>query len=143
MAHSPIAVGELARRLVKYEAGGSLNSATAAVAVETACGRLQVDLTGTFGSGGVTALLGRALSLARREHPLLAEVTVDPASTACFTGLDSALAAGSDEEATAAATSILAHLLGLLVVLVGEELCMQPVRKLWPHVASSIREIGE
>nr|MBA4157908.1 hypothetical protein [Gemmatimonadota bacterium] len=64
-------------------------------------------------------------------------------SDACFTGLADAVAAGTDEEAAAAAAAVLAHLLGLLIILVGEELGMQPVHKFWPHVASSVRENDE
>ena len=57
--------------------------------------------------------------------------------------LAAALATGSDEEAAAAATSVLAHLLGLLVALLGEEVGLQPVRKLWPHLALTISDTNQ
>ncbi len=143
MAHHPLYVGELARRLVEHEAGGSPAPSASVAAAEAACRRLKDDLIDLLGRGGVSALMGRALNLAKRERPLLAGVTLDTESDACFTGLADAVAAGTDEEAAAAAAAVLAHLLGLLIILVGEELGMQPVHKFWPHVASSVRENDE
>ncbi len=78
-------------------------------------------------------MLGRALHLAQREQPWLAEVAVSGEPGACFTGLAESLAGRADEEATAAAATVLAHILDLLVTLLGEELGMKPVRKLWPQ----------
>jgi len=103
---------------------------------------LRDHLVDLLGSGGVTALLRRALHLAKREQPLLAGVTVSGEPDACFVGLAESLAAGTEEEATAAATSVLIHLLGLLVMLLGEELGMKPIRNLWPR-ATRDRENDE
>ena len=132
---------ELARRIVEREAGGSDASASAA-AVETACRRLKDHLVDMLGSGGISALLGRALHLAKREQPLLAEVAVSGQPGACFTGMAESLPSNSDEAATAAATAVLAHTLDLLVILLGEELGMKPVRKLWPR-ETSVKETDE
>jgi hypothetical protein len=67
-------------------------------------------------------------------------VSGEPA--ACFTRLEESLAVSSEEEATAAAASVLTHILNLLVMLFGEELGLKPIRKLWPR-ATSGRETGE
>ena len=61
---------------------------------------------------------------------------------ACFTGLAESLAARTDEEATSAAATVLTHVLELLVMLLGEELGMKPVRKLWPQ-ETSVKETDE
>jgi len=143
MAQPPAKATELARRLVTAEAGGSADPAALADAVDTLCRRLRDYLTAVLGTGGVVALMGRALNLAKREQPLLAGVTLGADPSACFTGLAEALAAGPVEDAAAAGSSIFAHFLGLLILLLGNELGMQPVRKLWPHAASSIMEIDE
>jgi hypothetical protein len=127
---------ELARRIVEQEAGGSPDPAASAAAVEAACLRLRDHLVDLLGSGGVSALLKRALHLAQREQPLLAEVTVSGESAPCFTSLGEALAASTDEEAAEAASAVLAQMLDLLVVLFGEDLGMKPIRKLWPRTAS-------
>ena len=141
MAHPSPKLAELARRIVEHEAGGSDPSASAA-AVEAACRRLKDHLIDVLGSGGVSALLGRALHLAQREQPLLAEVAVSGEPGGCFTGLAESLAGRTDEEATSAAATLLTHVLQLLVVLLGEELGMKPVQKLWPQ-ETSVKEADE
>jgi hypothetical protein len=133
---------ELARRIVEQEAGGSPDPASSAAAVETACRRLRDELVDLLGSGGVSALLRRALHLAQREQPLLAGVAVSGEPAACFTSLTESLAASTCEEATTAAATVLTHMLDLLVMLLGEDLGMQPIRKLWPQ-ATSAKEIDQ
>jgi hypothetical protein len=135
-------LAELARRIVEQEAGGSPDPAASAVAVETACRSLIDHLVDLLGSGGASALLRRALHLAQREQPLLAGVSVSGEPGACFTRLAESLAASTDEAATVAATAVLTHMLVLLVMLLGEDLGLKPIRKLWPQ-ATSAREIDE
>lgn len=130
---------ELARRIVEQEVGGSPDPASSAAGVDTACRRLTDYLVDLLGTGGVGALLRRALHLAQREQPLLAGVTVSDESDTCYSGLAESLAASTDEEATSAAATVLTYLLDLLIVLLGEELGMKPVRRLWPQ-ATSARE---
>ena len=142
MARPATKLADLARRLVEQEARGSPDPAAPAAAVETACRRLRDHLVDLLGSGGVSALLRRALHLAQREQPLLAGVTVGGESAACFIGLAESLASSTEEEATAAAVTVLTHMLDLLVTLLGEDLGMKPIRKLWPH-ATSAREIDQ
>jgi hypothetical protein len=132
----------LARRIVEHEAAGSSDPAAMATAAETACRRLRNHLVDLLGSGGVSALIRRALHLAQREQPVLAGVTVSGEPPACLGGLAESLAPSSDEEAAVAATAVVAHMLDLLVMLLGEELGMKPIRKLWPQ-ATSVTEIDE
>ena len=142
MAHPSPKLVELARRIVDQEAGGSPDPAASAAAVEAACRRLRDQLIDLLGSGGVSALIRRALHLAQREQPLLEGVAVSAESDECFISLTESLAASTDEEATAAAATVLTHMLDLLVTLLGEELGMKPIRKLWPQ-ATTAREIDE
>jgi hypothetical protein len=131
---------EMSRRILEEEAGGAPDATASAAAVDAACRRLRDDLADLLGSGGVSALLGRALHLAQREQPLLARLVVSREPAACFPGLAEALAASSDEGAAEAAASILTHVLDLLVTLFGEELGMKPIHRRWPR-ATSPREI--
>ena len=94
----------------------------------------MVDL---LGSGGVSALLKRALHLAQREQPVLEGLAVSEQSDACFTRLTESLEASTDEEASVAAASILTHTVNLLIMLLGEDLGMKPIRKLWPQATSA------
>ena len=132
----------LARHILEEEAGGSSDPGASAAALESACRRLAGHLVDLLGSGGVNAMLRRALRLAQREQPLLAGVAVSGAPGACFSGLMESLASSTDEEARSAAATILTQMLELLVMLFGEDLGMKPIRKLWPRVTSA-RETDE
>ena len=128
---------ELALRIVEQERGESPNAAVSVAAVESACQHLRDQLVDLLGAGGIDAMLRRALHLAQREQPRLAGVAVSGEPAGCFTGLAESLAGGTDEEAIAAATTILTHMLDLLVMLLGEELGMKPIRKLWPRATTA------
>jgi hypothetical protein len=136
MAHPSPRLLEIARRILEQEAGGSTERAASAAAVEAACRRLRDHLIDLLGSGGVSALLRRALYLAQREQPLLAGAAASGEGSECFTGLAESLAGRTEAEAEAAAAAVVTHMLELLVMLLGEELGMKPVRKLWPRAES-------
>lgn len=72
------------------------------------------------GPGGAAALVRRARTLATRDFP----------------SLEGGTAASDPEQTEAANAAVLAHLVGLLVNLIGEELGLRPVHKIWPGVAS-------
>lgn len=110
----------LANRLLRHEAGGSGAPEAFAGALDRACGKLCDELERLVGPGGASALNRRARSLAKREFPFLEGEAGEVAP----------------EREEAANTAVLAHLLGLLVGLMGEELGLRPVRKIWPEVAS-------
>jgi len=137
---SPV-FGELARQLVEHEAGGVSDPAGLAAAVESACGKLKDDLTDILGAGGVAALFRRALHLAQRDHPLLAGVVVNANSTVFFTDLAQKLAGATDDEAFAAGEAVVNHLLQLLVMLLGEDLTMYPVSRIWPQLVINVMEM--
>lgn len=142
MAHHSPKLDELARRILEEEAGASPDQAASAAAINAVCERLKNQLVDLLGSGGVSALLRRALHLAQREQPALAGVAVDREEAACFTGLTESLSSRTAEESAAAAASVLTHMLELLVMLLGAELGMKPVRKLWPG-ATAAKEIDQ
>jgi hypothetical protein len=142
MTHPPDQAGELAREVLRHESGGSSDPEVVAAAVETICRKLKTDLTDMLGAAGVTALLGRALNLATREHPILIGVRSNAEPPACYTGLADSLDTGSSD-ASAAAAAVVVNLFVLLATLLGEELTTQPIRKIWPHVASDARKVAE
>lgn len=137
MAQPPPAVHDLARRLLWHEAGGAREPETLAAAVDRACGKLYDELENLVGPGGLSALIRRALNLAEREFPFLGGVTPEADSRLSLRGLPEALRGRDAEEAEAASAAVLAYLVGLLVNLLGEDLGLRPVRKIWPEVTET------
>ncbi len=113
---------DLARRLLRREAGERRGPAALALAAERACARLRQRLVPLIGLIGFTALFRRALRLAQRERSALAGLAVDEGAEPCLAGArEFAVAHAGDsglvEDALAA---ILAHFIALLDTFVGE-----------------------
>lgn len=133
MQRSP-AVDDLVRRILEHEAGGARDAESLASAVERACRRLADELETLVGRGGVSALFGRAVSLAKREFPYLATVRLQPDAPLSFDALRRSLQGRGPVDVETASTSLLANLLGLLVNLLGEDLGLRPVMSVWPNL---------
>ena len=114
-----------------HETGSTRDPLTLAHAAERVSGALRDELTELIGAGGVGALVRRALTLAQRSSPLLAGV--EARQDGSLVGLAEALGgSASAQEVEAAGAALLDSLIGLLVSLMGEELGLRPVRRLWP-----------
>lgn len=118
------------RRLLLQEAEGTRDPRAVAAATERVFAGLRGELGMLIGAGGVGALVGRALSLARRESALLEGVQAHPDGS--LTGLAEALASAPAPDAEAAGAALIDHFLGLLVSLMGEDVGLRPVRRRWP-----------
>jgi hypothetical protein len=132
MAEATIPGLELARRVLereKNESGG-----TAADAAVSAAEKLRGHLTKFVGGAGFHALLARALALARAEVPWLQRVELKPDGT--LEGLREAMVRLPDETAENEAAILLAHLVGLLVVFVGDQITLSLVQGVWPGVGA-------
>ena len=123
----------LARRLLAMEAASQRATDARVHEAVRVCEKLRISLTRFAGADGFTALLRRALALARAEVPSLDGITVKPDCS--MEGLEE-LAADAGEGAGEAAAAIAAHLLGLLVTLIGESLTLRLVRESWPDASS-------
>jgi hypothetical protein len=124
-------VRERARRLLLHEAA-TRDARGYAGTAERVWGKLRDELTGLVGSGGVAALLSRSLVLAQRDFPQLGVVVTRPDLP--LAGLADALNGTRAAESEAVCTALIEQLLGLLVSLMGEDLGLRPVRKLWPGI---------
>ena len=123
---------DLARRLVAVEAASqSANCAHVPEAVRV-CEKLQISLTRLAGSDGFTALLRRALALARADVPALQTVKLKPDGS--LAGCER-LALDATNGGPEAAVMILAHLLGLLKTFIGEPFTLRLVREAWPDTS--------
>ncbi len=138
---------DLARKLLTIEnaeakkhstasdGGGSPNRVDHAVRV---CVKLQGVLTNFAGDAGFRSLLARALALATAQDALLAGVSI---------GVDGSLAGVETLPAPSITAKkikvangsggvlIVAQLLELLVIFIGEPLTLQLVRGAWPHAS--------
>ena len=122
---------ELVRRFLQSETGGAGDVGAIAAAVERACQQLAEELATLVGQGGVNALMGRAVNLAKREYPFLETVRPRVVPEVALVGMTEAFAGREPAEAEAAGAAVLGHLVRLLVNLVGEDLGLRPVRKAW------------
>jgi hypothetical protein len=98
--------------------------------VQRALVRLHSELGGLIGASGFDVLGARSLVLARRAHPVLAQITAGSGGT--LVGLEALGDAAAAEEA---AISIVAHFIELLSVLIGEDLAVRLVCNVWPAAA--------
>lgn len=129
------AVDDLVRRLLRHEARGARDAESLAAAVEAACRKLSGELETLVGRGGVAALFGRALNLARREFPFLGAARVRLDTSVALEGVRESLHGRTPAEAEDAGTALLATLVGLLVNLLGEELGLRPVTSVWSNLS--------
>jgi len=132
LANSPSpSLQRLARRLLALEATALLaTGASKQHEVVEVCEKLRLCLMRFAGADGVAALLRRALVLARVEAPALGRVTLKPDGS--LEGLH-ALADEADG-VVAAAAALISHLLGLLVMFIGEPIVLRLVREAWPDI---------
>jgi hypothetical protein len=92
--------------------------------------QLHQGLAKLIGSAGVDVLLARAVVLARRDHPVLAEIALSPGGK--LVGLDEG-AAQNGIAVQEGAIAIVSHFIELLVTLIGEDLTMRLVGDVWPE----------
>jgi hypothetical protein len=124
-------IRDLARRLLAVEAGDPSAANSRVHESVRVCEKLRVCLIRLAGPDGFTALMRRALALARAEIPSLHGITVK--SDGSLEGFE-ALAADAPDAGIETAVAITAHLLGLMVTFIGEALTARLVREAWPDV---------
>jgi len=132
----------LARRVLLRDAGGRPAPAPLAAAPGRAEARLRRRLADLVGVTGYTTLVARAVRLARVEVPALERVTVDAhvgAGAEAEGGLRGVreFALASDGDAAVVEdglTAILAHIVGLLVIFIGEGLALRLIHEAWPEL---------
>jgi len=121
-----------AKRLLAVQAATSVSESCPSPGVRVPQ-RLRTYLTRLIGADGFTALQRRALLLARAEIPSLRTVKVTAEGQ--LEGIE-ALSDGGE-----AATAIIAHVLELLVALIGESLTLRLMLDAFPDAPS--QSIGE
>jgi hypothetical protein len=123
---------DLAERLLALEAAKRSGSDSNEHVGAQVCDKLRISLTRFAGTDGFTALLRRALALARADAPSLQSVKVS--ADGHLEGLEQ-ITADAANVGIEPATIITAHLLGLLATFIGEPLTLGLVRQAWPEAS--------
>ena len=127
---------ELARRLLIYEAGAGDSHEPGSSPTLRAYEKLRRSLSVFAGVAGFQSLASRALALAKSEDPVFSEARVTEDGTLQGLGeidrqTDFEKQAGGDS-AGEAGTILIARLLGLLHIFLGEALTASVLRVTWP-----------
>jgi len=128
MATTSASIQAWARQLLAAETANQSASDTRGSEVVRVCETLRVSLTQFVGAAGFTALLRRALALARVDVPSLQAAKITAGGH--LEGLEEVGANAKTD--TEAAIAITAHLLGLLVTFIGEPLTLSLMRDSFP-----------
>jgi len=124
---------DLARRIVAVEAARAQAADTQVDVAVRACEKLQAPLSRFTGPAGFLSLLSRALVLAKAEAPSLTAVQIRPdGSLAGFDTLKHEQDVGALEKGRVV---LLAHLLGLLAIFIGESLTRRLTQDAWPEAS--------
>ena len=112
---------ELAERLVAFEATSQEVSDEDRFARCRVCEKLRHPLSHLTGPAGFRSLFTRALTRAQSEAPILGGVRVT--ETGALEGLD-----------REAAVTLVAHLIELLTIFIGESLTLRLLHDVWPDL---------
>ncbi|HEX5444639.1 MAG TPA: hypothetical protein VFW87_12445 [Pirellulales bacterium] len=127
------ATAEWARRLLAFEASRGASCDAHADQAIRVCEGLRAPLSKLAGPASYRALVSRALALAKAEAPALGLLRVGADDQLeGFEQLEQHPDAGVAEQGGVA---LVAHLLGLLVTLIGEPLTLSLVHGAWPDAA--------
>jgi hypothetical protein len=123
---------KIATLLIFHETSDDQSSETATPVAFHICEKLRPHLATLMGNGGFRSLLSRALVLAKPEVPWLRTVQVN--ADGSLDGPEQPPAPLDPDESIKGSVVLLAHLLGLLVAFIGENLTLGLMRDVWPKV---------
>jgi hypothetical protein len=121
-----------AKRLMANETGGNKPYGAKILLAFAVCEKLRQHLATFMGHTGFHTLLTRALALATGEVPWLRGLRVK--ADGALEGLEELQKQLDPDELFEGGVTLLAHLLGLLVSFIGENLTLRLVREVWPKV---------
>jgi hypothetical protein len=121
-------IRELARRLLAREAAGDDPSGPDISAGFRVIDKLRRPLSALAGTAGFRALLARSLTLAKAQVPALGAVRIKAEGS-----LEGFGDLGNQDQLAEAEVMLIAQLLELLVVLIGQSLTLNIILDVWPH----------
>ena len=124
------AIRSLTQRLIAVEASATTGPVPASPGASRVLEKLRAPLSRLAGAAGFGSLMSRAMALAKAEDASLNAVRVRAdGSLEGFAGHGHGPDTGVGEDGGAV---VVAHLLGLLVIIIGEPLVLRLVRDAWP-----------
>jgi hypothetical protein len=133
------ALRQLALKVLAQHAGSAAGAEAIAAAARRAYDDLARVSAPLIGQIGVEALTGRALHLAQREYPWLAQTREPEHAEEPFAQVIACLMRQDPAVAIEAAGAVFATLTGLLVTFIGEPLTARLLRQAWPDAFSAAK----
>jgi hypothetical protein len=127
----------LARRLLALDAAPSNTPTASASSALHVCETLRRPLSRLVGVAGFRALLSRALATASDEVRWLNAIHVTADGT--LEGVSEVEGRLSQAEIAQGEVLLIAHLIGLLVLFIGEVLTLRLVQEVWPELPAEHR----
>lgn len=134
-------IREFARRLLACEADAGTGPGGRASSLIRVCEKLRAPLCTMAGVEGFRSVMQRALALSRVQLPALEALSLS--ESGALIGLDQLNSQLSDEDLSACAEAVLAQLLGLLILFIGEPLTQRFICDIWPLVCLDFRDTVE
>ena len=122
--------------MLARQAGPAIDAPAVAAAAKRAYDDLAEVLAPVIGDIGVAAMTDRAVHLTAREYAWLPSGPPGPAATT-LTQVVEVLRRQNPAVAAEAAAALLAAILGLLEIFIGEPLAARLVQQAWPDAISS------
>ncbi len=132
MAAGTHAARSLAAWLLQYEGGDADNVDAVLEAAERTCQKLCTRLARLVTTAGCQLLLARAIHLAEAEAPFLQGVRAGTVPGPCLEGVQDSTAGATGEQARSGLVAMIAHLIGLLGLFIGDHLTRRLVHDVWP-----------
>ena len=126
---------DLAHRLLEYEAGADKASAAGETPTLRVYGKLRKSLGDFVGVAGFQSLASRALTLARPDAPGLSTARVAADGSLHGLGESGAHLAMDRDGAGEGGIILIARLLGLLRIFLGEAMTLRLLHNAWPGEA--------
>ncbi len=141
MNRAPPKLRDFAERLISVAVIENKSSASKPPAVFTVIEKLRPCLTQVVGGLGFSAVLSRALEIAKADVAWLRAVHVKPDGS--LEGLDELEAKADPKEIAEGRVVLLAEFVSLLVELIGERLVLQLVHQAMPQLSKDALYFGK
>ena len=140
MSHATPSMRDFAKRLIAQETRGKKSSKKSSLVGFHTCNKLRPHLANIMGNIGFRTLLARSLVLASTEVSWLRVVRVN--ADWSLQGLEELEAKLDADELFEGGVVFLARLLGLMVLLIGEDLTIRLLSDVWPEVSLNDLNFG-